>query len=71
MSGTVIRRTGGASFGSGSAREFGFWEGRRDEAAETIQKQQQPSKISVGSIPDSVTKEDPSTKYELLNELGE
>eukprot|EP00268_Persea_americana_P041781 TRINITY_DN4176_c0_g1_i1.p1 TRINITY_DN4176_c0_g1~~TRINITY_DN4176_c0_g1_i1.p1 ORF type:complete len:787 (+),score=151.63 TRINITY_DN4176_c0_g1_i1:146-2506(+) len=70
LSGTVIRRTGGASFGSGSAREFGFWEGRRDEAAETIQKQQQPRKISVGSIPDSVTKEDPSTKYELLNELG-
>ncbi|XXG58671.1 hypothetical protein AAC387_Pa04g0924 [Persea americana] len=70
LSGTVIRRTGGASFGSGSAREFGFWEGRRDEAADTRQKQQ-PRKISVRSIPDSVTKEDPSTKYELLHELGE
>lgn len=80
VSGTVIRRTGGgSSFRSGSASEFRFWEGRRDAAAEETsqqqqhqhQQQQQPRKISVGSIPDSVTKEDPSTKYELLNELGE
>ncbi|CAI9096450.1 OLC1v1032604C1 [Oldenlandia corymbosa var. corymbosa] len=27
-------------------------------------------KVSTSSIPDSVTKEDPSTKYELLHELG-
>ncbi|XP_009786232.1 serine/threonine-protein kinase 1 [Nicotiana sylvestris] len=30
----------------------------------------QGSKVSSSSIPDSVTKEDPSTKYELLHELG-
>lgn len=35
------------------------------------QQQQQPnSKISTTSIPESVTREDPCTKYELLNELG-
>ncbi|PSS28833.1 Serine/threonine-protein kinase [Actinidia chinensis var. chinensis] len=28
------------------------------------------SKVSSSSIPESVTREDPSTKYELLNELG-
>ncbi|KAF3650103.1 putative pentatricopeptide repeat-containing protein, chloroplastic-like [Capsicum annuum] len=30
----------------------------------------QGSKMSSSSIPDSVTREDPSTKYELLHELG-
>ncbi|KAK4357986.1 hypothetical protein RND71_023596 [Anisodus tanguticus] len=30
----------------------------------------QGSKVSSSSIPDSVTREDPSTKYELLHELG-
>jgi serine/threonine protein kinase len=30
----------------------------------------QTSKMSTSSIPDSVTREDPSTKYELLHELG-
>lgn len=36
------------------------------------QQQQQHSrrKPSVSSVPDSVTREDPSTKYELLHELG-
>jgi hypothetical protein len=36
------------------------------------QQQQQHSrrKPSVSSAPDSVTREDPSTKYELLHELG-
>ncbi|XAR55934.1 Non-specific serine/threonine protein kinase [Bertholletia excelsa] len=31
---------------------------------------QPASKVSASSIPESVTREDPSTKYELLNELG-
>ena len=30
----------------------------------------QMSKVSSSSIPECVTREDPSTKYELLNELG-
>lgn len=34
------------------------------------QLRQQISKVSSSSIPDSVTREDPSTKYELLHELG-
>ncbi|KAK1296737.1 Mitogen-activated protein kinase kinase kinase 2 [Acorus calamus] len=32
--------------------------------------QQQRRKISVSSIPESITREDPTTKYELLHELG-
>ncbi|GMP58504.1 hypothetical protein CsSME_00022149 [Camellia sinensis var. sinensis] len=31
---------------------------------------QQPSQVSSSSIPECVIKEDPTTKYELLNELG-
>ncbi|XP_058081796.1 serine/threonine-protein kinase 1 isoform X2 [Magnolia sinica] len=60
---TMIRRTGGGFYPSFRG------EGRKEESWPT--HQQQPSrKISVGSIPESVTREDPSTKYELLNELG-
>ncbi|GAV69345.1 Pkinase domain-containing protein [Cephalotus follicularis] len=33
-------------------------------------QQQSMSKVSSSSLPDSVTREDPTTKYELLNELG-
>ncbi|PIA63115.1 hypothetical protein AQUCO_00200856v1 [Aquilegia coerulea] len=33
-------------------------------------RRQQMRKVSDCSIPDSVTREDPTTKYELLNELG-
>ncbi|XP_009127709.2 serine/threonine-protein kinase hippo [Brassica rapa] len=32
--------------------------------------QQQNSKMSTTSLPDSITREDPTTKYEFLNELG-
>ncbi|KAG9439153.1 hypothetical protein H6P81_019318 [Aristolochia fimbriata] len=68
--GTVIRRTGGAAYSPSSRasdrseeyRKYGF--PSLAEAGRTLRK------MSVSSVPDSVTKEDPSTKYELLNELG-
>ncbi|OVA00826.1 Protein kinase domain [Macleaya cordata] len=79
VSGTVVRRTGGVNlgeeggFGSSSSstmsravesmRKGNYSSSRVDETL-------QARKISVSSIPDSVTREDPSTKYELLNELG-
>lgn len=34
------------------------------------QQQNSRRKPSVSSVPESVTREDPSTKYELLHELG-
>ncbi|KAL5987888.1 hypothetical protein ACLOJK_035644 [Asimina triloba] len=61
--GTVIRRTG----------VHGFYPSFRGErrSEENWPTQQSPArKISVGSIPESVTREDPTMKYELLNELG-
>ncbi|KAF9624534.1 hypothetical protein IFM89_011708 [Coptis chinensis] len=48
--------------GGGKNGSFG------DESDES--RKQQLRKFSDSSIPDSVTREDPSTKYELLNELG-
>lgn len=80
VSGTVVRRTagsGGGGFGSPfmsgvvestGAREpggFGQFQG------EEWRQQQARRKASVSSVPDSVAKEDPSTKYELLHGLGE
>ncbi|XP_031267167.1 serine/threonine-protein kinase 3 isoform X1 [Pistacia vera] len=47
-----------------SMRRFGSSSSLHGEEA------RQQSKVSSSSIPDSVTREDPSTKYELLNELG-
>ncbi|KAK4263599.1 hypothetical protein QN277_028989 [Acacia crassicarpa] len=72
---------GGASTGSTMERavasmqasgELGFGKQRRgsgplqnDEGRQSI-----GTKVSSSSIPESVTREDPTTKYELLNELG-
>lgn len=54
--------------------EFGFAKQRKESGSSSSHRgesrQQQPRKISSSSIPESVTKEDPSSKYELLNELG-
>ncbi|KAM0951365.1 putative protein kinase STE-STE20-Pl family [Dioscorea sansibarensis] len=68
ISGTFIRRTGGGGgFGSAiSGGELGLWFGQ-GLGEETRQRQR---KASVSSVPESVTREDPSTKYELLHELG-
>uniref|UniRef100_A0A1D1Y7W8 non-specific serine/threonine protein kinase n=1 Tax=Anthurium amnicola TaxID=1678845 RepID=A0A1D1Y7W8_9ARAE len=79
-SGTVVRRTGGEwAGGSGTPSAI-------RQAAEIMrqgeeshlqqqqqlrqQQQQQRKKMSVSSVPDSVAREDPSTKYDLLHELG-
>ncbi|KAJ0980160.1 hypothetical protein J5N97_008415 [Dioscorea zingiberensis] len=70
VSGTFIRRTGGGGgFGSTiSAGELGFGFGFSQGLGEETRHKQR--KASVSSVPESVTREDPSTKYELLHELG-
>ncbi|XVE91741.1 hypothetical protein REPUB_Repub01dG0037200 [Reevesia pubescens] len=67
-SGTVVKRAV-ASMG-----ELGFGKQKRSTSTSSLQGEEnrflQNSKVSSSSIPDCVTREDPSTKYELLNELG-
>ncbi|XP_002264872.1 serine/threonine-protein kinase 1 isoform X2 [Vitis vinifera] len=80
-SGTVVRRgSGGASASSTMSRavasmqasgELGFRKHRKGSgSSQGDEARFQASKISTSSIPESMTREDPSTKYELLNELG-
>lgn len=80
-SATVVRRSsGGASASSTMSRavasmqasgELGYGKHRRGSgSSQGDEARFQASKISTSSIPESVTREDPSTKYELLNELG-
>ncbi|KAD2393613.1 hypothetical protein R6Q59_012095 [Mikania micrantha] len=81
-SGTVVRRNSGGSggmstmsravasmqaVGEGFGRPRKGTSGSQDEGGHS---RHQTSKMSSGSIADSVTREDPSTKYELLHELG-
>ncbi|XP_040962916.1 serine/threonine-protein kinase 10 isoform X2 [Gossypium hirsutum] len=67
-SGTVVKRAV-ASMG-----ELGFGKQKGSTSTTSLQGEEnrflQNSKASLSSIPDNVTREDPSTKYELLNELG-
>ncbi|WOL07776.1 hypothetical protein Cni_G16524 [Canna indica] len=70
VSGTFVRKTGvgdaggfGSPFTSGAVEEMRIGEGKQ-------QQQHQRRKASVSSVPDSVGREDPSSKYELLHELG-
>ncbi|OEL15005.1 Serine/threonine-protein kinase dst1 [Dichanthelium oligosanthes] len=85
FSGTFIHHTSGGSSPHGAASGGGggfgssFWspavehsEELRQPAPLMQQQQQQNSRRrpSVSSMPDSITREDPSTKYELLHELG-
>ncbi|KAF6171413.1 hypothetical protein GIB67_009554 [Kingdonia uniflora] len=85
LSGTVVRRmSGGGGFspstmmsmavesmqaigdlGGGKQRKVSGSFTHGDDSNRQIRKN------SVSSIPESVTREDPTTKYELLNELGE
>ncbi|CAK7326221.1 unnamed protein product [Dovyalis caffra] len=80
---TVLRRSssgggGGSAMGKAVASmqasgELGFGKERKGSGLlgeEGKQHHQQQSKMSWSSIPESVTREDPTTKYELLNELG-
>ncbi|GMH15259.1 hypothetical protein Nepgr_017100 [Nepenthes gracilis] len=85
VSGTVVRRAsiGGSGMGGTTMSravasmkevgEVGFGRNRKSSvSAQTEEGQvwQLQSKMSSSSIPESLTKEDPNTKYELLNELG-
>ncbi|XP_011011770.1 PREDICTED: serine/threonine-protein kinase pakH [Populus euphratica] len=79
---TVVRRSGSGDGGSTMGKavasmqasgELGFGKERKGSGLlgeECKQHQQKQSKMSSSSIPESVTREDPTTKYELLNELG-
>ncbi|KVI05450.1 Protein kinase, ATP binding site-containing protein [Cynara cardunculus var. scolymus] len=84
ISGTVVRRTSGGmstmsrAVASMHAVGEGFGKPRKGSGTPTSSSQdeeggysrRQTSKMSSGSIADSITREDPSTKYELLHELG-
>ncbi|XP_065860591.1 serine/threonine-protein kinase 1 [Euphorbia lathyris] len=82
VSGTVVRRTARADSGSTMGRavasmqavgEYGFGKQRKGSGSASLQAEEArhvQSRISSSSIPESVTREDPTTKYELLNELG-
>ncbi|KAJ1400913.1 Protein kinase domain [Sesbania bispinosa] len=53
--------------------EFGLGKHRKGSGSSQNEEGKQQSittKVSSSSIPESVTREDPTTKYELLNELG-
>lgn len=65
ISGTVIRRTGGVTGGG-----FGspFVSGVLVDEGRFMQNNRR--RPSVSSLPDNVTREDPTTRYELLDELG-
>ncbi|KAF3431600.1 hypothetical protein FNV43_RR26331 [Rhamnella rubrinervis] len=79
LSGTVVRRTTTAGAGSTMDRavasmqavgELGFGKQWKGSGSSQAEEPRQTTKISSSSIPDSVTREDPTIKYELLNELG-
>ncbi|CAI0390732.1 unnamed protein product [Linum tenue] len=86
LSGTVVRKSGdGGGSGSGSTMgravasmqavgDLGFGKPKRRSGSLSSQgdeyRHHQHTKVSASSIPESVTREDPTTKYELLNELG-
>ncbi|KAJ7943326.1 Protein kinase superfamily protein [Quillaja saponaria] len=81
LSGTVVTRTGGGGGGSTMERAVASMQavgepvfGKQKKGSGSSQNEvgmhQTMTKISSSSIPESVTREDPTTKYELLNELG-
>ena len=82
FSGTFIHRTSGASSpresvpGAGVGFGSSFLTPSAGQAEEDrqpsllMQQQQSRRQASMSSVPDSIAREDPSTKYELLHELG-
>ncbi|CAH8327136.1 unnamed protein product [Eruca vesicaria subsp. sativa] len=54
-----------SSFGGGGGKK-----NRSSSPSDSRRMRQQNSKMSTTSLPDSITREDPTTKYEFLNELG-
>ncbi|XP_047307846.1 serine/threonine-protein kinase dst2 [Impatiens glandulifera] len=71
VSGTVVRRTSGGVGTNTMSRAVASMQAAgasfHDDDSRYVQRS---SKVSSSSIPESVTREDPSIKYELLNELG-
>lgn len=76
LTGTVRRTSGGGStmsiaVASMQASGDGFGKQRKGSASsQNNEEARHNMKMSSSSIPESVTREDPTTKYELLNELG-
>ncbi|KAL1828862.1 hypothetical protein DCAR_0208124 [Daucus carota subsp. sativus] len=74
VGGTFLRRSGGGGGGGGGgnsmSRAVASMQASNLQEEERKLRKQASSKVSTSSIPDSVTREDPSTKYELLHELG-
>lgn len=80
--GTFVRKTSSGYSGASTMEravasmqavgELGFGKQRKSNASDKGEEShgRLPTKISSSSIPDYVTREDPTTKYELLNELG-
>ncbi|CAA6657357.1 unnamed protein product [Spirodela intermedia] len=80
--GILERLSGGLTVvaGGGRVRDFPFHEsgggnyetggGKPPSSAPPTTIQQQRNRMSVSSVPDSITKEDPTAKYDLLHELG-
>ncbi|GAB2280179.1 hypothetical protein Dimus_014817 [Dionaea muscipula] len=86
VSGTFVSRTSGGGGGMGDSTlssavasmqamgELGFGKNRKSSGSaysEDGHGWQSQGKLSTSSIPDIINREDPSTKYDLLNELGE
>ncbi|XP_050375393.1 serine/threonine-protein kinase 1 isoform X2 [Argentina anserina] len=77
LTGTVRRNSAGGNstmsraVASMQASGDGMGKQRKSSAASSQNEEaRQNMKMSTSSIPESVTREDPTTKYELLNELG-
>ncbi|KAJ0242810.1 SIK1 [Hirschfeldia incana] len=59
-----------SSFGGGGKKKRESRPSSPSSSSNRRMMQQQNSKMSTTSLPDSITREDPTTKYEFLNELG-
>lgn len=71
IGGTFVRRSGGGGGGGSTmSKAVASMQAANLQEEERKLRKQTSSKVSTSSIPDSVTREDPSTKYELLHELG-
>lgn len=73
IGGTFVKRSGGGGGGGGGStmsKAVASMQAANLQEEERKLRKQTSSKVSTSSIPDSVTREDPSTKYELLHELG-
>lgn len=70
LSGTFVRKTGDEEAGSGFSFMTEAVKSMRGALDVEEPRQHQKRRTSVSSVPDCVNREDPTTKYELLHELG-